>query len=58
MLNVPLRVSDMLSLVWQDVYNYKTNSFNDHVVIKEKKTGKINKLILNNVAIKGLKNVF
>lgn len=58
MLNVPLRVSDMLGLVWNDVYNYKTNSFNDHVVIKEKKTGKVNKLILNNVAIKGLKMYF
>ncbi|MCD2346132.1 tyrosine-type recombinase/integrase [Clostridium guangxiense] len=55
MINVPLRVSDVLSLKWKDVYDYKKRTFNDHIVVKEKKTGKLNTLVLNDMAVKGLK---
>ena len=55
MFNVPLRVSDILNLKWKDVYDYKKKTFNDHIVVKEKKTSKMNTLILNDMAIKGLK---
>lgn len=44
MINVPLRVSDVLNLKWKDVYDYKKRTFNDHIVVKEKKTGKLNTL--------------
>lgn len=58
MFNVPLRVSDILNLKWEDVYAYKRRLFNDHIAVKEKKTGKINRLILNDMAIKGLTKMY
>lgn len=55
MLNVPLRVSDVINLKWKDVYDYKKRTFNNHIIVKEKKTGKINTLVLNDMAVKGLR---
>lgn len=42
-LNSALRISDMLSLTWEDVFHFEENQFKTHVYIKEKKTGKVKK---------------
>lgn len=39
-LNTAFRISDLLSLQWQDVFNEKKNCFRDHICIREQKTGK------------------
>lgn len=42
-----LRISDILSLRWMDVFNFKTSEYNHHVFIEEQKTGKTNIIALN-----------
>jgi len=46
-LNSALRISDMLLLQWENVYDYKQNCFRKHLYIKEKKTGKQTVIALN-----------
>ena len=46
-LNSALRISDMLLLQWENVYDYKQNCFRKHLYIKEKKTGKKTVIALN-----------
>lgn len=46
-LNTSLRISDILSLRWQDVYNYKESAYKKHLSIVEKKTKKINTIAIN-----------
>lgn len=46
-LNTSLRISDILALQWQDVYNFKTNSYRQHISILEKKTQKNNIIAIN-----------
>ncbi len=53
-LNTALRVSDILSLTWDDVYDFEEKAFKTHVYIREKKTGKDKKFLLNKNAIEGL----
>ena len=53
-LNTALRISDILSLTWDDVYDFEERSFKTHVYIKEQKTGKDKKFLLNKNAIEGL----
>jgi hypothetical protein len=44
----------MLSLKWEDVYDFGENEFKSHVLIKEQKTGKAKKFLLNRNALEGL----
>lgn len=53
-LNSALRISDMLSLTWEDVFDFEENQFKTHVYIKEKKTGKVKKFLLNKNAVESL----
>lgn len=57
-LNSALRISDILNLVWDDVYDFDERIFKTHVSIKEKKTSKAKKFFLNDTAknaLQGLK---
>lgn len=47
-LNTALRISDILKLRWEDVYNVDTMDFRQHIDISEKKTGKDTSICINN----------
>lgn len=53
-LNTALRISDILSLKWSDVYNFSTNRFKTHIELHEQKTGKYSAIALNNAATNAL----
>ena len=46
-LNTALRISDLLRLKWDNVYNFKHHEFRTHFLINEQKTGKNNYVTLN-----------
>lgn len=46
-LNTALRISDMLKLKWQHVYNFSSDTFYDHITITEQKTGKFSSIFIN-----------
>ena len=51
-LNSALRIGDILSLRWRDVY--EKNQYRSHIIIKEQKTGKERYVALNKNAIAAL----
>ena len=53
-----LRISDLLSLTWNDVYDAKKKSFRSHVSLVERKTGKAKVIALNKQALQALKIYF
>ncbi len=53
-LNTALRISDLLSLTWKDVYQFDTHCFYTYVSVKEQKTGKMNQIYLNVAVIQAL----
>lgn len=46
-LNTSLRISDLLTLRWMDVYNFHTGTYRQHITILEKKTQKHNTVAIN-----------
>ena len=46
-LNSALRIGDLLTLHWNDIYNEHEKKYRKHITLIEKKTGKINTLLLN-----------
>jgi len=46
-INTALRISDLLRLTWQDVWNFKLQCFKVHINIVEQKTGKTTNIYLN-----------
>lgn len=46
-LNSALRIGDILSLHWNDVYHKESGAYREHISITEKKTGKQNVLAIN-----------
>ncbi len=46
-LNTALRISDILHLNYGDVYDFEKQNWNTHIVVKEQKTGKINRIYVN-----------
>lgn len=53
-LNTALRISDILSLTWGDVYFFAEKRFKSHIEITEQKTGKQNVILLNRNIIEAL----
>lgn len=53
-LNTAFRISDLLMLKWQDVYNRKKNCFREHICIIEHKTGKERSVAVNASVCKAL----
>lgn len=46
-LNTALRISDVLSLAWDDVYDVRAQHYRTHISLVEQKTGKISKIYMN-----------
>lgn len=46
-INTALRIGDILSLTWNDVYNFDRDCFRDHIIIREHKTAKENIIAMN-----------
>lgn len=47
-LNTALRVSDIIQLKWQDVYDSHMDNWREHIHLAEQKTGKASVILLNN----------
>ena len=50
-----LRISDLLRLTWDDVYDFDRNCFHKSITITEKKTGKAKTVALNNNILAALR---
>ena len=46
-LNTALRISDILHLKWNEIYDFERDTFRTHICVYEQKTGKHNTVILN-----------
>lgn len=54
-MNTALRISDVLTLKWKDVYSVSQCRYKSHITLREQKTGKNNTLLLNQAVIDALK---
>ena len=57
-LNTALRISGLLKLKWDNVYNFEHHVFRSHFLINEQKTGKNNYVTLNYNATDALRAYF
>lgn len=53
-LNSALRISDILHLTCGDVYDFKQKKWRTHILLKEQKTGKMNRVFINDEMKKAL----
>ena len=57
-IHTALRISDLLRLTWQDVYDFNLKHFRKYITLKENKTQKIKTFPINNKIISALKRCF
>ena len=57
-LNTALRISDILSLKWNMIYDFSKKKFTNRIVINEKKTGKTNIVPINKKLLICLQKLF
>ena len=55
-LNTALRISDILALTWQDVYDFEWKEYRNHINIVEQKTGKTTQIYMNQNVLEELHN--
>lgn len=55
-LNTALRISDILTLRWQEVYDFDQKDYKNHINIVEQKTGKTTQIYINNNVLEALHN--
>ena len=55
-LNTALRISDILALRWQEVYDFEQKDYKNHINIVEQKTGKTTQIYINNNVLEALHN--
>lgn len=53
-INTALRIGDILSLTWSEVYDFDTGHFREHIIVREHKTGKENIIAANKNVIHSL----
>lgn len=53
-----LRISDLLALTWESVYDFDNQQFRSHIYLKEKKTGKPKAIAVNRQVKQALKLYF
>lgn len=46
-LNTALRISDLLSLQWKDVFDFSRETYWKHITLAEQKTGKLSRIFIN-----------
>lgn len=56
-MNTSLRISDLLLLKWENVYNFCNKCYFHHIDILEQKTGKTTKIALNKEVLQALKQL-
>ncbi len=49
-MNTSLRISDILKLTWEDVFDFQTHKYKEHITLIEQKTKKQTRMILNQEA--------
>lgn len=54
-LNTALRISDILSLKWEIVFDFEKNRYRNHITIIEQKTGKRSQVYMNSNVLNALK---
>ena len=55
-LNTALRISDILALTWEAVYDFKSHRYKEHITITEQKTKKLTKIYINENLLEALIN--
>lgn len=53
-LNTALRISDILALRWQEVYDFEQKEYRNHINIVEQKTGKTTQIYMNRNVLEAL----
>lgn len=55
-LNTALRISDILSLKWNDTYDFDKKEYKNHIIITEQKTGKMSQIYINSSVLDALRD--